>query len=210
MANLLVLGRQFNDAKQHLDLLAQKQPQQPRRLSSPAPITTPAINNTTAALADMQTAKRLGPDRSDTYLNLAILEMHGEQWDAAEADFMNAAKLAPKSTECAGLAGQLLPEPRAISRGGAVVPAGHCGRSGRSQPQAFPGQPVHGREQARPSRGISAPIEKGFPRTIPWATACSAISIFRTTRSTRPPTSMPRYIATIRRTWWSRRITFNC
>src|ERR1700687_6456345 len=29
MANLLIMGRQFNDAKEHLDLLAQKQPDNP-------------------------------------------------------------------------------------------------------------------------------------------------------------------------------------
>src|SRR6266851_2602631 len=46
MANLLILGRQFNDAKEHLDLLAQKQPTTPTSTSHgpttpPPPIALP-------------------------------------------------------------------------------------------------------------------------------------------------------------------------
>src|SRR5258708_24334765 len=45
----------------------------------------------------MQTALRLDPNRSDSYLNLALLQVHGQQWDAAEANFNKAVELNPKS-----------------------------------------------------------------------------------------------------------------
>ncbi len=97
MANLLILGRQFNDAKGHLDLLAEKQPNNPDVYIARANYYA-ATNNTTAALADMQKALQLDPNRSASYLNLAMLQMHGQQWDAAEASFKKAAELSPKST----------------------------------------------------------------------------------------------------------------
>ena len=97
MANLLILGRQFNDAKGHLDLLAEKQPNNPDVYIARANYYA-ATNNTTAALADMQKALQLDPNRSESYLNLAMLQMHGQQWDAAEASFKKAAELSPKST----------------------------------------------------------------------------------------------------------------
>jgi tetratricopeptide (TPR) repeat protein len=97
MANLLILGRQFNDAKTHIDLLAQKQPNNPDVYLVRANYFA-AMNNITAALADMQKALQLDPSRSDSYLNLAMLEMRGQQWDVAEANFKKAAELNPKST----------------------------------------------------------------------------------------------------------------
>ncbi|MGD0791696.1 MAG: tetratricopeptide repeat protein [Terriglobales bacterium] len=97
MANLLILGRQFNDAKGHLDLVAEKQPNNPDVYIARANYYA-ATNNTTAALADMQKALQLDPNRSESYLNLAMLQMHGQQWDAAEASFKKAAELSPKST----------------------------------------------------------------------------------------------------------------
>src|SRR5271169_6119617 len=75
MANLLILGRQFNDAKGHLDLLAEKQPNNPDVFIARANYNA-GTNNTSAALADMQKALQLDPARSDSYLNLALLQMH--------------------------------------------------------------------------------------------------------------------------------------
>jgi tetratricopeptide (TPR) repeat protein len=96
MANLLILGRQFNDAKEHLDLLAQKEPNNPDVYLARANYDA-ATNNIAAALADIQKALQLDPVRSDSYLNLALLQMRGEQWDAAEASFKKATTLNPKS-----------------------------------------------------------------------------------------------------------------
>ena len=97
LANLLILARQFSDAKEHLDLLAQKQPDNPEVFIARANYDA-ATSNTTAALADMQKALQLDPKRSDSYLNLALLQVHGEQWDAAEGNFKKAVELSPKST----------------------------------------------------------------------------------------------------------------
>ena len=96
LANLLILTGYFSDAKQHLDLLEKKRPDSDFYLARANYYA--GMKDTTAALADMQKALQLDPSRSDSYLNLAMLQMHGEQWDAAEANFKKAADLGPKST----------------------------------------------------------------------------------------------------------------
>ncbi len=97
MANLLILGGHLNEAKEHLDLLRQKQPNNPDVYIALSNYDA-GTNNTTAALADMQKALQLDPARSDSYLNLAMLQMRGQQWDAAERSFKKAVELNPKST----------------------------------------------------------------------------------------------------------------
>jgi Tfp pilus assembly protein PilF len=96
LANLLILAHQLSDAKEHLDLLVQKQPDNPEVFIARANYDA-ATNNTAAAMADMQKALQLDPKRSDSYLNLALLQVHGEQWDAAEGNFKKAVELSPKS-----------------------------------------------------------------------------------------------------------------
>ena len=97
MANLLISSGHSNDAKEHLDLLAEKQPNNPDVYIARANYYA-ATNNTSAALADMQKALQLDPSRSDSYLNLALLQLRGQQWDAAEINFKKAVELSPKST----------------------------------------------------------------------------------------------------------------
>src|SRR5208282_2316120 len=77
LANLLIFGHQLNDAKQHLDVLVQKQPNNPDVYIARSNYDA-GMNNTAAALADLQKAIELDPSRSDSYLNLAVLEMRGE------------------------------------------------------------------------------------------------------------------------------------
>jgi tetratricopeptide (TPR) repeat protein len=96
LTNLLVLFRQFNDAKEHLNKLKKDWPEKPDVYVASANYHA-AMNDTTAAMADMQTALQKDPNRSDSHLNLAMLQMHGEQWDAAEASFRKAVELSPKS-----------------------------------------------------------------------------------------------------------------
>jgi Tfp pilus assembly protein PilF len=50
------------------------------------------------ALAAMQKAIQLDPNRSDSYLNMALLQAQGQQWDAAESNYKKAIALNPKST----------------------------------------------------------------------------------------------------------------
>jgi tetratricopeptide (TPR) repeat protein len=97
MANLLILGRQYGEAKEHLDLVAPKQPNNPEVFIARSNYEA-GTNDVTAALADMQKALQLDPKRSDSYLNLALLEMRGQQWDKAEASLKTAVDLDQKST----------------------------------------------------------------------------------------------------------------
>src|SRR5258706_12455371 len=53
----------------------------------------------------MQPAIDLDPNRSDSYLNMALLQAQGQQWDAAEASYRKAVALDPKSTNALGALG---------------------------------------------------------------------------------------------------------
>ena len=92
LATLLIMARHLSEAKEHLDLLAQKQHDNPEVYIVRADYDA-ATNNIPAALADMQTALQLDPKRSDSYLSLALLNARGQQWDAAEANFKTAVEL---------------------------------------------------------------------------------------------------------------------
>jgi tetratricopeptide (TPR) repeat protein len=103
-ANLLILAYKYGqaqgrigEAKEHLDLLVQKQPNNADVYIARSNYYAD-LNNPAAALADMQKALQLDPSRSDSYLNLAELQEHGQQWDAAETNFKKAVTLNPKST----------------------------------------------------------------------------------------------------------------
>jgi cellulose synthase operon protein C len=96
LANLLILSRHFDEAKPHLDLLAQKQPDNPEVYIARSNYYA-GTGDPSAALAAMRTALQKDPSRSDSYLTLAMLQMRGQEWDAAEANFKKAVDLSPKS-----------------------------------------------------------------------------------------------------------------
>ncbi|MGB0041626.1 MAG: tetratricopeptide repeat protein [Terriglobales bacterium] len=104
LANLLILGRQYGEAKQHLDLLAEKQPSNPDVYIARSNYDS-GTGNTAAALADLQKAIQLDRSRYDSYMNLAVLQMRGQQFDAAEGNFKKAVELSPKSTNALVLMG---------------------------------------------------------------------------------------------------------
>ncbi len=187
MANLLILGRQFNDAKEHLDLLAQKQPNNPEVYIARANYYA-GMNNTPAALADMQKALQLDPNRSDSYLNLAMLQMHGQQWDAAEANFKKAVELSPKSTIALISLGNFYQIRGRFPEAEARVPEGHCGRSRRSRSQALSCHAYTWPRTSPAKPRNSCANRKRTSRIIPWATACSETSIMPITSSTKPRT----------------------
>jgi tetratricopeptide (TPR) repeat protein len=97
LANLLILVHQLSEAKEHLDLLEQKQPDADFYIARAG--YNAAANNAPAALADIQKALKMDPKRSDSYLMLAKLQVQGQQWDAAEGNIKTALVLSPKSTE---------------------------------------------------------------------------------------------------------------
>ncbi len=96
LANLLILGHQYSEAKQQLDVLAQKEPDNPAVYIALSNYYA-GTGDTSAALADMRTALQKDPSRSDSYLTLAMLQMRGQQWDAAEANFKQSVNFSPKS-----------------------------------------------------------------------------------------------------------------
>jgi Tfp pilus assembly protein PilF len=205
MANLLILGRQFNDAKQHLDLVIQKEPNNPEVFVARSNYYA-GMDNISAALADMQKALQLDPKRSDSYLNLAMLQIRGQQWDAAEASYKKAVELDPRS-------GNAL-----LALGNFDQARGRFLRPNRTISTPFKWHPtiptrdsllpayIWARTRHRKRRNCYAKRRKIFP-TIRWDTACSEIFISPTTSSKEPPPSMANCIATIRKTWWSKRIT---
>lgn len=96
LAKLLILARHFSEAKEHLDLLQQKQPQNPEVFLARSNYDA-ATGNIGAALADLNEVLKLDKNRSDAYLNIGVLQMQGQQFDAAEAAFKKAAEISPKS-----------------------------------------------------------------------------------------------------------------
>jgi tetratricopeptide (TPR) repeat protein len=103
LANLLVGARNqdgsVNDdymkqARVHLDLLRDKQPQNPEVFQAWADYYA-AQNNIGAALQEMQKAIAADPQRSESYLDLALLQIRSNLMDQAEINFKKAAELDP-------------------------------------------------------------------------------------------------------------------
>jgi len=103
LANLLIGARNqdgsVNDdymkqARVHLDLLREKQPQNPEVFQAWADYYA-AQNNIGAALQEMQKAIAADPNRSESYLDLALLQIRSNLMDQAEINFKKAAELDP-------------------------------------------------------------------------------------------------------------------
>ena len=105
LANLLVTARNpdgspnqdyLKQARVHLDLLHEKQPQNPEVFEAWADYYS-AQNNLGAALQEMQKAIAADPNRSESFLNLALLQLRSNLLDQAEISFKKAAQLDPKA-----------------------------------------------------------------------------------------------------------------
>jgi tetratricopeptide (TPR) repeat protein len=105
LANLLVTARNpdgspnedfLKQARVHLDLLHEKQPQNPEVFEAWADYYS-AQNNVGAALQEMQKAIAADPTRSESFLNLALLQLRSNLLDQAEISFKKAAELDPKA-----------------------------------------------------------------------------------------------------------------
>jgi tetratricopeptide (TPR) repeat protein len=105
LANLLVTARNpdgsaneeyMKQAKIHLDLLSEKQPQNPEVLEAWADYYA-GESNLGAAMQEMQKAIAADPARSESYLNLALLQLRSNLTDQAEANFKKACQLDPKA-----------------------------------------------------------------------------------------------------------------
>jgi len=103
VANLLVAARNpdgstndeyLKQARVHLDLLLLKQADNPAVLQAWADYYG-AENNLAAAMVEMQKAVAADPNRSESYLDLALLQLRANLPDQAELNFKKAANLAP-------------------------------------------------------------------------------------------------------------------
>jgi len=80
-------------AKQHTDLLLQKQPNDPDTHIAVANLLN-AEQKYPEAIAELQKAIALAPNRGDSYLNLALVQTKAGQFDSAEANYKKAIDLA--------------------------------------------------------------------------------------------------------------------
>jgi tetratricopeptide (TPR) repeat protein len=107
LANLLVGGSRGTDgsintdylkqARTHLDLLREKQPQNPEVFQAWADYYA-AQGNLGAAMQEMQKAIAADSSRSESYLDMALLQLRSNLLDQAEVNFRKAAELDPKAT----------------------------------------------------------------------------------------------------------------
>jgi tetratricopeptide (TPR) repeat protein len=107
LANLLDAARKpdgsamedaLKQAKPHLDILREKQPNSPVTHEAWAKYDA-ALNNNAEALREMQAAVAADPNRSESYLLLAFFELRSDQPDQAEASFKKAIEVDPKSMD---------------------------------------------------------------------------------------------------------------
>ena len=105
LANLLVTVRNpdgspsadaFKQAKTHLDIVRDKQPNSPETHEAWANYYA-AQNNLTAAIQEVQQTIALDPKRSESYLLLALLQLRSNMADQAEASFKKAAQADPNA-----------------------------------------------------------------------------------------------------------------
>ena len=99
LSNMLVGARQpdaLKQAKTHLDLLREKQPNSMETHAAWSNYDA-ALGNLGEAMQEMRYAIDADPTRSDSYLNMALLQMRANQPDQAESSFKRAAEVAPKA-----------------------------------------------------------------------------------------------------------------
>jgi cellulose synthase operon protein C len=86
----------LKQAKTHLDVLREKQPNTPETHEAWANYDA-AQNNIAAAMQEMQQAIAADPKRSESYLLLALLQLRADLPDQAETNFKKATEVDPKA-----------------------------------------------------------------------------------------------------------------
>ena len=86
----------LKQAKTHLDILREKQPNTPETHQAWANYDA-AQNNFAAAIQEMQQAIAADPNRSESYLLLAIFQLRADLPEQAEANFKKATEVDPKA-----------------------------------------------------------------------------------------------------------------
>ena len=98
MANMLIAAKFYPQAKEQLDILTDKQPNDPDVHVALANYQDHQ-GDLGGALLEMQKAISLDPNRAATYLNLAMLQLQAQQYDTAEASLKKTISLDPKSMD---------------------------------------------------------------------------------------------------------------
>ena len=96
LANLLISTRNSKQAQPYLDVLRNKQPNNPQTFEAWANFYS-AQDNLAAAMQEMQKGIAADPGRSESYLNLALLQLRSNLPAQAEVNFKKAADLGPKA-----------------------------------------------------------------------------------------------------------------
>jgi tetratricopeptide (TPR) repeat protein len=96
LANLLISGRDLKQAQAHLDMLRRKRPNSPDTYEAWANFFA-AQDDLARAIQEMQKGVGADPNRSESYLNLALLQLRANLPDQAEVNFKKAADLGPKA-----------------------------------------------------------------------------------------------------------------
>ncbi len=94
--NMLIAGKYFKEAQDHLDILTVRQPNNPAVHMAVANLKD-RQGDLPGAMQEMQKAIALDPNRSEVFLNYAILQIQAQQYDAAEASLKKAVALDPKA-----------------------------------------------------------------------------------------------------------------
>jgi tetratricopeptide (TPR) repeat protein len=99
LAKLLINSRDpaaLKQAKTHLDLLREKQPNSPDTYESWS-VYYAAQDKLAEAVKEMQQGIAADPSRGESYLDMALLQMRANEPDQAEANFKKAAEIAPNA-----------------------------------------------------------------------------------------------------------------
>jgi len=96
IANMLIAAKFYKEAQEHLDILTAKQPNNPDVHMALANFKA-RQGDLPGALQEMQKAISLDPNRSESFLNQALLQIEAQQFEAAEASLKKAAALDPKA-----------------------------------------------------------------------------------------------------------------
>lgn len=99
MAKLLIASRRYSDAKEHLQLLEEKDGDNPEVHLVYATYYDSGLKDSGAAIAELRKALQLNPNYSDAYLSLGMIQMEAQQWQEAEGSLKKAVSLAPKSAD---------------------------------------------------------------------------------------------------------------
>jgi tetratricopeptide (TPR) repeat protein len=96
ITNMLIANKYFKEAQDNLDILTTKQPNSPDVHTALANFKD-RQGDIAGAMQEMQKAIALDPNRSESFLNYAIMQIQAQQFDAAETSLKKAVALDPKA-----------------------------------------------------------------------------------------------------------------